>query len=284
MTIAECIVENPETVFDMAAEDMVDIIKKVRPYVEKEKNMIPVEGNTAVVGDLHGDFKAAVSIVDIWKDLKSDFLVFLGDYVDRGEHQLETINYLLALKCVYPDKVFLLRGNHETPSVNSYYGFASVCAKTFDEKSKSMYNRYNIVFSYFSPVCLCGKIFLVHGGIPQGLVKLEDLNELEKGDLNADQDLLGQLLWNDPSEHYNGFQINWTRGIHYTYGKKVFLEFLEQHGLNMVIRAHEVFSEGYKYFFDQKLLCIFSSPHYRKGNKAKIAHIIGKKVELIPVE
>ncbi|MGD2248082.1 MAG: metallophosphoesterase [Candidatus Methanofastidiosia archaeon] len=277
------IVENPETVFDLIPEDILDILKKVRQHVEKEKNMISIKGDTIVVGDLHGDFEAAVSIFDIWKGLKSDFLVFLGDYVDRGEHQLETINFLLALKCVYPDKVFLLRGNHETPSVNSYYGFKSVCAKTFDDESKSMYDEYNDLFSYFSPVCLCGKIFLVHGGIPQELDTLEDLNALEKEDSNAKQDILGQLLWNDPSEHYNGFQINWTRGIHYTYGKKVFLEFLEQHDLDMVIRAHEVFLEGYKYFFDQKLLCIFSSPHYKKGNKAKIAHITGEKVELIPI-
>lgn len=281
--IPERIVENPHIVFDMTAEDMVEIIKKVRPIVEKEENMISIEGDAVVVGDLHGDFEAAVSIVDTWKDLTSDFLVFLGDYVDRGEHQLETINFLLGLKCVYPDTVFLLRGNHETASVNSYYGFSSVCAKVFDDKSKSMYNRYNILFSYFSPVCLCEKIFLVHGGIPQVLNKLEDLNDLDKGDLDADQDILGQLLWNDPSKHHEGFKINWTRGIHYTYGKKVFLNFLKRHGLDMVIRAHEVFPEGYTYFFDRKLLSIFSSPHYKKNNKAKIAHIIGEKVKLIPV-
>ena len=53
--------------------------------------------------------------------------VFLGDYVDRGNHSLETICLLMALKVKFPDKIFLLRGNHEDKWINSNFGFLDEC-------------------------------------------------------------------------------------------------------------------------------------------------------------
>ena len=248
------------------------LLSEVQNCLKDEKNIITVEGSTLVVGDLHGDFEAAQSIVRMWEKEGIDNLVFLGDYVDRGPHQLETINCLLGLKREYPKKVILLRGNHETRSVNSYYGFLSVCRKELGEKSDELYNKYNDLFSWLSPAALCKKIFMVHGGIPNNIQTLQDINLLKKGD-ETDDDMLGQLLWNDPSEDYPGFEKNYARGIHYTFGEEVFFTFLDKHNLDMIIRAHEVFPDGYKYFFEDKLLSIFSSPHYRGVNTAKVALI-----------
>uniref|UniRef100_A0A914IC67 protein-serine/threonine phosphatase n=1 Tax=Globodera rostochiensis TaxID=31243 RepID=A0A914IC67_GLORO len=44
--------------------------------------------------------------------------LFLGDFVDRSRQSLETAVLLLAYKARYPDKFTLLRGNHETSSIN----------------------------------------------------------------------------------------------------------------------------------------------------------------------
>jgi hypothetical protein len=43
--------------------------------------------------------------------------MFLADYVDRGDFSLEVILFLFTLTCKYPDRFFLLWGNHECPDL-----------------------------------------------------------------------------------------------------------------------------------------------------------------------
>ncbi|KAL8147506.1 hypothetical protein AgCh_004998 [Apium graveolens] len=63
--------------------------------------------------------------------------LFLGDYVDRGQHSLETIALLLALKVEYPLNVHLIHGNHEAADINPLFGFRIEYIERMGERDES---------------------------------------------------------------------------------------------------------------------------------------------------
>ena len=72
-----------------------------------------------VIGDLHGDLDSLNNILlrtnfeDKAKSKDNIYLVFMGDYVDRGLRSIETLNRVLELKIKFPEQVIVLRGNHD---------------------------------------------------------------------------------------------------------------------------------------------------------------------------
>lgn len=66
------------------------------------------------VGDIHGCLVSLEKLIDrlpiTWG---RDYLVFLGDYIDRGPDSKAVIDFLIELKNEYPEKIITLKGNHE---------------------------------------------------------------------------------------------------------------------------------------------------------------------------
>lgn len=71
------------------------------------------EGALAIVGDLHGQLACLDRMIDqLSERAGSSRWIFVGDFIDRGDHSAEVLDRLRTLESDRPDTVFLL-GNHE---------------------------------------------------------------------------------------------------------------------------------------------------------------------------
>ena len=82
-----------------------------------------VQTPVTLCGDVHGQFYDVLELFRVGGELPFTQYIFMGDYVDRGNHSIETWSLLMLLKVKYPDRVTLLRGNHECRQITQVYGF-----------------------------------------------------------------------------------------------------------------------------------------------------------------
>ncbi|MFW9832098.1 MAG: metallophosphoesterase, partial [Candidatus Thorarchaeota archaeon] len=167
-----------EQVAQFTTEDILHLLERVGPIFRSEPRLINLPNTPLVfIGDTHGDWKATQTILKHCWETPS-VLVFLGDYVDRGPYQIENINLLFQLKITAPERIIILRGNHETPQVNRNYGFYDAV----QNQREDLIQHYWKIFADLplAAVNQKQKVFAVHGGIPENLVKIEDINALPR--------------------------------------------------------------------------------------------------------
>jgi serine/threonine-protein phosphatase 2B catalytic subunit len=66
--------------------------------VEREQNVIRLNGQVVIIGDIHGQFYDLIGMYDKIPKPPNASMLFLGDYVDRGLYSVEVLIFLYALK------------------------------------------------------------------------------------------------------------------------------------------------------------------------------------------
>jgi hypothetical protein len=226
-----------------------DLLRQAGEIIEKDRRLIhlPYRGKAVFVGDTHGDLDAAERVVHRYLK-ESHQIVFLGDYVDRGERSLENILYLLRLKKEYPDRIFLLAGNHEGYMMKEFQP-----ANFWHSLSSNEREAFGLLFSKFPLAATSPNgILALHGGLPD-LDSLEEVNRIEWGDGNWDRILWGDFVGADPAP-LGGW---WGRP---QFGGGYFFKLMERYEKKILVRSHQ--PNAPLRMFNNRCITIFTSQAY----------------------
>lgn len=254
------------------------IIDAATIIMRKEPNLLKVDIPSVVVGDIHGQYYDMLGMFEMFGDPSKTQYLFLGDYVDRGDRSIEVLILLYAMKINFPKRFWLLRGNHESERMTSYFTYKRECIQRYSEE------LYEKSLESFKALPLCAilneQFFCVHAGISMSLWDLEDINKIDrfKEDIPG-EGLLCDLMWSDPTddydtetiheddiEHYFRFNNERHCSVFYTY--IAVQSFLEANKLLGIIRGHQPQDSGYRIYRTVEssgfpsLITIFSAPNY----------------------
>ncbi|PON96172.1 Serine/threonine-specific protein phosphatase/bis(5-nucleosyl)-tetraphosphatase [Trema orientale] len=242
------------------------LIKAASSILSKEPNCVEVNcqgggSRVIVVGDVNGQFHDLLNLFNIaGLPSENQFYVFNGNYVDRGAWGLEVFLVLLSWKVLMPNRVYLLRGNHETKFSTSIYGFEQEVKTKFGDQGERVYKNCLECFKVLPLASIiAGCVYTTHGGLFRSmhigplrrskrkrgqnveLGSVEDLRKVNRYLIDAPNGgpnvQLGDVLWSNPIKEDGLFEI--AEGMGLSWGPDCTESFLKQSNLKLIIRSHE---------------------------------------------
>jgi hypothetical protein len=232
----------PSAVLDASPEDadrLLDRLERAVP-VRPALTEVPARGfgEAIVFGDTHGDWRTTLAVREAFLRAGGGprCLIGLGDYVDRvpddaGPGSVVNAILLLDLVARYPDRVFLVQGNHETVSR------IPVLPRSLSEEVDELWGPVAERYTRLSALLERGPLaaftatgaYLAHAGFPRGPLPTSWRRVFEE----PDESRLIDIVWTEPdaSRIRRGVAPPWT-------GPELGA-FLAATGLSVFLRGHD---------------------------------------------
>nr|XP_018917303.1 PREDICTED: serine/threonine-protein phosphatase 5-like isoform X1 [Bemisia tabaci] len=296
------------------AKYVLIILRDIKKHYKKQPSLIEINvprgRNITVVGDVHAHFSEIVKVFNVSGfPSETNYYLFNGDFVDRGDDDLQNALTIFGFKLLYPNSFFINRGNHEDRNQNSYAGFDKSCNRIY---TQPITDAFHDVWTWL-PLAhrINEKVLVVHGGLsPHKNVTLDDIRREPRGvdpktwsdelyllrerddvfDLDfknrvykpddklpppyQNESIMLSLLWADPMDK-NGVAFNGQRGGCTRFGPDITENFCKRNKIEFVIRSHEPIDspsfEGYYLKHGGRIITIFTVAGYcHQESKAAI--------------
>ena len=245
-----------------------------------------------VVGDIHGQFFDMLEIFKIGGFCPNTNYLFLGksafptpeevatntllgDYVDRGLFSVETISLLVCLKLRYPNRVHLIRGNHESRGVTQSYGFYTECSRKYG--NPNVWHYFTDMFDFLTLIGRHQRPDLLRARWPKSpsihsIDQIKDHRPLPRDSRTKDPwpTSSGPIQTPTATSSRSRPAAPATRSA-----PRSSKSFSAVNGMSHILRAHQLCQEGYQVLYDDRLSTVWSAPNYcyRCGNMASVLEV-----------
>jgi len=267
-----------------SCELVIRVLGAATKLLGAEPNLLKLSSPITCVGDIHAEWYDLKKVFELAGSVDSGSrFIFLGDYVDRGFYGVECLVSLAARKILFPNGVFLIRGNHEDSNISSTYGHKQECEIYYSG------DVYDASVEFFKSLPLCAtvdsKYFCCHGGPPHemALTEIESINRsIQSIDTNSSpQGVISDLLWSDPGDNpgamKNPVVPNTPRGCGSLFNETALRAWHDANGIQLTIRAHQLANTGvfWNPGFNKTLVTVFSASDYcrQMGNDGGVLQL-----------
>ncbi|HEV2317000.1 MAG TPA: metallophosphoesterase family protein [Thermoplasmata archaeon] len=231
----------PREILHLGASDVDELLDRLEAEVPVSDGVsqLPSTGvrEAVVFGDTHGDWRSTEAVArQFLGRLDDSCLVGLGDYIDRPPDDcphgsVANALYLLQLRAIYPDRVTLVKGNHE--ATRRIPVVPHDLPEEVDDLWGPEVERYSRILALiergpWAALSSTGAYF-AHAGFP---------SEVPKGDWKEDyrspsEGLLFDTVWRDAEA--SAFH----RGGSPPFGREALERFLDHIGGTVFLRGHD---------------------------------------------
>ncbi|MCI4334816.1 MAG: metallophosphoesterase [Thermoplasmata archaeon] len=267
-------VRPPEELLRLRPEEADELIDRLEAEVPVASGSFDLPGPPAVeaivIGDTHGDWRSTQAAARRFLENPGEkCFVGLGDYIDRPPEDcpngsVANLLYLLSLRAAYPDRVFLIQGNHETS--RRFPVLPHSLPEEVDDLWGPEEDRYSRLmglaerggYAALSP----GGAYLAHAGFPTEAPAREWRARLAEG---ADGPVL-DVVWRsaDASRIDRGFLPSFT--------ERELESFLGEVGASVFLRGHDPDLTG-RSSYHHRCLTIHTSRLYELYGGVLIARL-----------